>query len=167
MPKTYEPIATTTLGSNQANVTFSGITGTYTDLVLIANHVGFTTTGAAAVYCRLNSDTGTNYSATYLIGNGTAASSGRSSSDNRMIIGAANNGTGTGEATAIVNFMNYANSTTYKTVISRYSQAGRQVESDVGLLRSTSAITAIEYGTYSTNSMLSGSTFTLYGIKAA
>ena len=32
---TYTPIATTTLGSAQADVTFSSISGSYTDLVLI------------------------------------------------------------------------------------------------------------------------------------
>ena len=32
--RTYEPIATTTLGSNATSVTFSNISGSYTDLVL-------------------------------------------------------------------------------------------------------------------------------------
>jgi hypothetical protein len=38
MAITYEPIATTTLGTAlQTSVTFSTISGSYTDLVLIAN----------------------------------------------------------------------------------------------------------------------------------
>jgi hypothetical protein len=36
MAITYEPIATTTLGSAAADVTFTSISGTYTDLVLVA-----------------------------------------------------------------------------------------------------------------------------------
>ena len=44
MPATYEPIATTTLGSAQATVTFSSIPGTYTDLVLITNSRSDSTT---------------------------------------------------------------------------------------------------------------------------
>jgi hypothetical protein len=35
MAKTYEPIATTTLGSNTATVDFTGISQAYTDLILV------------------------------------------------------------------------------------------------------------------------------------
>ena len=35
MAKTYEPIATTTLSTATAEVTFSSISGSYTDLVYI------------------------------------------------------------------------------------------------------------------------------------
>ena len=35
MPATYEPIATTTLGSAATNITFSSIPATYTDLRLV------------------------------------------------------------------------------------------------------------------------------------
>ena len=167
MPSTYAPIATTTLGSNTASVTFSSISGSYTDLVLIANFVGFTNTAAEAVSVRLNGDTGSNYSATYLRGNGTSALSSRATNDNRMVVGAAAIGTNTSAAMNILQFMNYSNTTTYKTVISRYSQASLQAESDVGLWRNTAAITSIEFGTYGTNLMLTGSVITLYGIQAA
>jgi hypothetical protein len=37
MAITYEPIATTTLGTAAASVTFSSISGAYTDLVLVCN----------------------------------------------------------------------------------------------------------------------------------
>jgi hypothetical protein len=167
MPSTYAPIATTTLGSNTASVTFSSISGSYTDLVLIANFVGFTNTNTEAVSVRLNGDTGSNYSATFLRGNGTAASSARASNDNRMVVGATQTGTNTSAAMNILQFMNYSNTTTYKTVISRYSQASLQAESDVGLWRNTAAITSIEFGTYGTNLTLAGSVITLYGIQAA
>jgi len=34
--KTYEPIATTTLSSSAATITFSSISGSYTDLVFVS-----------------------------------------------------------------------------------------------------------------------------------
>jgi hypothetical protein len=73
MAITYEPIATTTLGSAAADVTFTSISGTYTDLVLVA----VTQIGSSGDYLgvQFNSDTGTNYSRTRLSGNGTSASS--------------------------------------------------------------------------------------------
>jgi hypothetical protein len=44
MAITYEPIATTTLGSAAASVTFSSISGSYTDLVLVVTGIGATVT---------------------------------------------------------------------------------------------------------------------------
>ena len=40
MAITYEPIATNTLGSAAASVTFSSISGTYTDLVVVVSGNG-------------------------------------------------------------------------------------------------------------------------------
>ena len=71
-----------------------------------------------------------------------------------------------GQNNAIVQFQNYSNTTTYKTVLSRGNNASNLVEAFVGLWRSTSAITAIDIKTQSGNFSI-GSTFTLYGIKAA
>lgn len=56
---TYEPLATTTFGSNTANYTFSSIPNTYKDLVLVGR---CEMTGAGStVYCQLNGDTSSNY----------------------------------------------------------------------------------------------------------
>ena len=164
MPITYEPIATTTLGSNTNTVTFSTISGSYTDLVLICNVTG--SGGNANLRMTLNSDTGSNYSTTALSGDGSSAVSNRSSSQTAMLVvqtGASLNGALT---TSITHFMNYSNSTTYKTALSRFVSAGSETTANVHLWQNTSAVTSITVAT-STNNYATGSTFTLYGIKAA
>ena len=61
MTATYEKIATTTLGSAQATVTFSSISGAYTDLVAICNFGG--ASAAEDFTIRFNGDTNNaNYS---------------------------------------------------------------------------------------------------------
>lgn len=161
MALTYDKIATTTLGSAQSTVTFSSISGSYTDLVLII--AGGSTSGTQAVTFQFNSDTGSNYSRTILYGNGTSAASIRDSNQTSSAIGLLSD---TGQGNTIFQIMNYSNSTTYKTVLSRGNSAGDQLRAGVGLWRSTAAITSITLALQA-NSFTSGSTFTLYGIKAA
>lgn len=163
MATTYEPIATTTLGSAAADVTFSSIVGTYTDLVLVVN--GGIVNSSQDLSLRFNSDSGTNYSDTSLQGFAGGATSSRQSNTNKMYLDEAGAPT-TLVGTYIINVFNYSNSTTYKTVISRFSNGGSTASALVGLWRSTSAITSIIVAATSGN-LLSGSTFTLYGIKAA
>jgi hypothetical protein len=76
---TYEAIATQTLGSAAASVTFSSIPSTYTDLVLVCNFET-SSNAIAGVYIQFNGDTSTNYSSTNLIGNGSTAESSRQNS---------------------------------------------------------------------------------------
>lgn len=166
MPKTYEPIATTTLGSDTATVTFSSISSSYTDLVLVCNY-GTGTSGRTG-RMRFNNDGATNYSWRSLGGNGSAASS----SGGSNISGFYFTGQITGDGTALANvsvthIQNYSNSTTYKTALSRSNDAARYVELAVGVWRSTSAITRIDLERDNGTNWLSGSTFTLYGIRAA
>jgi len=170
---TYTPIATTTLGSAQASVTFSSISGSYTDLVLVG--VGYN--GAADGYVprmQFNSDTGTNYSLTDLYGSGTTAGSARLSNQSNILLGyiAAWDTTSTQIGMFTAQIMNYSNTTTYKTALSRFSQASGTssgVDAIVGLWRNTSAITSIKIlgDTGASQTFASGSTFTLYGIAAA
>lgn len=166
MAATYEPIATTTLGSSQTNITFSSISGSFTDLVLVLN--GAFVGGAETIGVQFNSDTGSNYSNTILAGSGSSASSGRSSNQTGLSVGTNGYWTTTNEANSIIQIQNYSNNTTYKTALSRSNNASVGVDAIVGLWRSTSAITTIKlYGLYSARSFASGTTATLYGIKAA
>lgn len=167
---TYEPIATTTLGSAQASVTFNSL-GSYTDLRLIANVRLNRAVTEESLGLQFNSDSGSNYSWTNLAGNGSSALSGRASNSNDIYLGEA---AGTSNASGIysmhiVEIQNYGNSTTYKTVLTRNSLASGGTRATVGLWRNTAAITSLtvrDYGGGAYN-ILTGSTFTLYGIKAA
>jgi hypothetical protein len=164
MASTYTPIATTTLGSAAASYTFSSIPSTYTDLVLIVGNL--TNSAANVFYLKINGATSA-YSTTYLIGDGTNATSSRSAAPAGIIIGGPIAGlSSTIPSTAIINVQNYANTTTYKTVISRYSNSSTEATTSVGLYSSTSAVTSLTVLGGSGN-MQTGSTFTLYGIAAA
>ena len=164
MPATYEPIATTTLGSNTATITFSSISGSYTDLVLVAAN-GNAANSDNDIYIRFNSDSSSNYSRTQISGNGSTASSGRSSSNTEIRIGPSYDNTPT--STLISHIMNYSNTTTNKTVISRTGHASGYLMGHVALWRDSSAITSITLTLQGSQSFVTGSTFTLYGIKAA
>lgn len=154
---TYTPIATTTLGSNTATVTFSSISG-YTDIraVLSAKLV----TGSQSGMMRFNSDSGTNYSFTYLVN----TASGRATGTTFALAGGFTN---TEFAPAIVDIMNYANTTTYKTVLDRRGYASSYTGADVSLWRNTAAITSISFIPENGDNWITGSTFTLYGIASA
>ena len=163
---TYTPIATTTLSSTATSVTFSSL-GSYTDIIAII------TASAASpddIRFRFNGDTGSNYSWTTLYGTGSAAGSFRQSSTSS---GAADYygspSTVSGATIQTIHFMNYANSTTYKTAIARGNRSDSGADSTVSLWRNTSAITSIQFGigTSFSNTIAVGSTFTLYGIAAA
>jgi hypothetical protein len=112
---------------------------------------------------RFNSDSGNNYSFTYLFGNGTSAISGRASNLSFAIGGYA---TATNPAVNIVNINNYSNATTNKTVLGRRGLASLATVADVSLWRNTAAITSISLQPESGQSFATGTTFTLYGIKA-
>lgn len=164
MALTYDPIATTTLGSAQSSVTFSSISGSYTDLILITSTVGSATSGLIKV--RFNGDTGSNYSYTRVYGYGTSSTgSDRSSNSTSMEINDPGNYFNT-QITAIAQIQNYSNSTTNKTMLARSGDQGNAIIAYANLWRSTSAITSITIFTPS-NNFNSGSTFTLYGVKAS
>jgi hypothetical protein len=170
MPSTYTPIATTTLGTNQANayLVFSSIPSTYTDLRLIISTRSTNASATDDIYLRFNGS-GSGYSWTYLHGNGSSASSSRASSQNVALLGfgvaAASAASGIFDP-IISDINNYSNTTTNKTMLSRYSTQGF-AGAAVSLWQSTTAIDSITLYWNSGQSFASGSTFTLYGVKSA
>jgi hypothetical protein len=163
---TYTPIATTTLGSAQASYTFNSISGSYTDLVLISS-IQSDSTGNPNIFIKVGNgsiDSGSNYSWTRLFGTGSAASSSRASTaTDGVIIGDA---TPTSFSADIVQFMNYSNTSVYKTILARGNQTQSSTHADVGLWRNTVAINTIQIYCAGRN-MIAGTTFTLYGVLNA
>lgn len=162
---TYEAIATNTVTSTVSSVTFSSIPSTYTDLVIVGNVLG---NGSVSIDFQFNGDTATNYSYTVLDGDGATASSNRqTNTTNIQFAGWSRNlNSTTNPSTMIANIMNYSNTTTNKTAVIRsmaLGTAGDCVDAFVGTWRSTAAITSITIR----GSVVSGTTYSLYGIKAA
>jgi len=158
---TYESISSVTLTSAVSSVTFGSIPQTYTDLVLVYNG----TSAITNLPIRFNSDTSSNYSYTRIYGDGSSAASDRESNLTYGVYAI-----GSSERTlAIAHIMNYSNTTTNKTIIGRGGYTGTgYVSMYASMLRSTAAITSIVLlGSTSSANFSSGSTFSLYGIKAA
>jgi hypothetical protein len=163
MATTYEKIATTTLGSAAASIDFTSIAATFTDLRIV--FVGNYST-ASRLGLGFNSDTGSNYSNTRITGDGAAVASSRSTSAAYILAGLSDISQ---LHTYQIDIFSYAGST-FKTCLINLSAdnngSGYQLN-EVGLWRSTSAITAINIKTYDATTIAAGSIATLYGIKAA
>lgn len=154
-------IATTTLSSAASSITFSSIPNTYTDLRVV--WAGTATGGAVDFYLRFNSDTGTNYSGTYLYGDGSTAGSQKVTSETsaRLSFGLSS----TIPTTTQIDIFSYAGST-YKTALSAFSNdynGSGETRRSVHLWRSTSAITTVTLSP-SSSTFAAGTTATLYGI---
>jgi hypothetical protein len=169
MPSTYEPIATATVsGSSTNSVVFSSIPQTYTDLVLIAHSRSASSSASQRIYTFENSDFTTNRSETYLIGNGTSVTPARSSGSTAQPQGyiASNNDAANVFSTTILNWFNYSNTTTFKTCLSRSASTGF-ASLFVRLWPVTTAVSSLYISADANANWVEGSTFTLYGIKAA
>lgn len=170
MATTYTLISSSTLTSTTATVTFSSIPATYTDLVLRWSGRGATGVGNNCDV-QLNG-VATNYSRTYLLGNGATASSSGSggASETTMDMRAGYNPS---DATANtfnngeIYLPNYQSST-YKPVgsfnVTENNATTAYIGANANLSQITSAITSILIKPAS-GSWASGSSFYLYGIK--
>lgn len=164
---TYVELKKTTLTTSTTTVEIASIPQDYTDLVLVMVHKGTGVASAANGYVRFNSDSGSNYSKTQMLGVGVAQSQ-RASNATQI-------NWPFDETEWLVtrfNIMNYANTTTFKTTLIRQDAGTYGTAAVVGLWRSTSAINAISLtasdnqGGGTPDQFVAGSTFSLYGIKA-
>jgi len=166
MPATYEPIATTTLSTAASTITFSSIPGTYTDLRLVLVITGMSAGNRTGI--QFNGDTASNYSTTRLQGDGTTASSTANNTNPNIRITDVNQ-LSTSLQFITLDLFSYAGST-FKTALAELSNdrnTAGSVYRSVGLYRSTSAINSLNIMLLSAGTMSTGTTATLYGIKAA
>ena len=162
----FESIATTTLSTSAASVTFSSIAGTYKHLQL-----RITAGNSVSAYMGMvvNSDTGSNYAFHRLSGDGATADSNNSTSRSDMILTGAGGMATTANVFGgfIVDILDYANTNKYKTVrcLNGYDANGSgymNLSSNVWL--NTAAITSLTLS--SASNFRQYSSFALYGIKA-
>ena len=160
--------------STTSTITFSNIPQIYQDLFMVC-YIGLYSTSLTQNYpydstLQLNSDvTSSNYSWTRLFGNGSGAGSERST---YCVVGKAPGNTttsGTAFCSSTHHFLNYANTSTYKTILSRYAsdQNSGDTNSVVGevvtLWRNTNALSQIVL--FQGNPYIQGTTIELFGVR--
>lgn len=161
---TYEPLATTTLTSAQSSITFSSISGSYTDLRVVLSGKSSSNLWWGL---RFNSDTGSNYAYIQMRGNGGGTAQGSTSNSSYILL---NEQAQSVITAGIYDIFSYANTATHKVVLGTYSgdaSGSGIVQKTVGRWRSTSAITTVELwmtssATYDIDTMV-----TIYGITRA
>lgn len=161
MPNTYTPIQTQTLASNTNTVTFSSISQSYTDLILVVSGKMSTSADIKIQIGNGSADTGTNYSRCFMFGHSGGVVSSRDANETKITASMYAN-----PGSIIVNFMNYSNTTTFKPILVRNDISADITYASINMWRSTAAISYITLSHASYN-FVAGSIFTLYGIAAA
>ena len=165
-------ISSQTLGGTTASVTFSSIPSTYNDLKLVVSARGDAAAYPVAINLKLNSDTATNYSYTNLLGNSSAASSTRASSQTVDAIPNVDGASATASTFGSweIYIPNY-NSTGSKPFFgidvvetNDATAAHAEIQANAHLYRGASGISSITL-TPSSGNFVQYSDFYLYGIK--
>jgi hypothetical protein len=165
-------------GSSGYELIFSGIPQTYKDLMLVVTSRSTASTLLGGPYLRLNDDGSNLYQSIFFETPNstltTAVASRTGSNVTLMNIGRhpAANSTANTWGTQIIHINNYTNTTQFKSVLTEYSSSVGAatlggVGYNVGIYKSTNAITSIRYSDESGGNLVSGSTFRLYGIRTS
>jgi len=165
-------IETIELASSASSITFSSIPQTYTDLVLVHSLRTSRTGSSGALRLRAGNgslDTGSNYSAVILAGNGSSPSSGSVTTD-KLVSGTLNGATSTSNTfgNGVFYISNYASSSNKSISMDNVSENNATTAEQViaaGLFTSSSSIDIISIFEDVSN-LDAGSTVSLYGITA-
>ena len=168
LPSTMTALATQTLTATAGSITFTAIPQDYTDLKVIIVGYAYTSDSYGGLQIRFNSDSGANYGhrGMFTIGTPTTYSNFGMNHWSVGVIQDYTTGSNTYVSSAELNIMNYSNTTTYKTGLSKTGIAKYRVDATVGMWRSTAAINSITV-TPTDTPLNVGTIVTIYGIKAA
>jgi hypothetical protein len=117
----------------------------------------------AGPWITVNSDTGSNYSYVYMVGNGSSTYSGQNSAAGQFRSGVFAGGA---EAQYTVQFFDYSATDKHKSILSRADKASFATEASAQRWVNTVAITSLQVYGASGGTFTAGSTFALYGIAA-
>jgi hypothetical protein len=166
---TYTPLATVTLASPAATITFSNIPGTYRDLILESNWKLDSSATAADSFFRINADTGNNYFYSFLAGTGSG--SGISATGTQTYLGTNIDDTSVYTRNQVQIF-DYAQTDKHKTGLMSEGVTSYAVWRRTFRWNSTSAITSISLtaadrlGSGTPDNFAIGSVFSIYGVIA-
>lgn len=168
----YESIATYTLSTSSADITFSVIPATYTHL-----QIRFIARTARASFqddnmaLQINADTGANYAYHQLSGDGANATAAAVTTNTDIRVGRITAATATSGnfGTGIIDILDYADTNKYRTVrtlsANEFNGSGT-ITLFSGLYQSTTAVSSIRlFSQTGANSFVQYSSFALYGIK--
>lgn len=157
-----------TNASGLGSASFTNIPQTFQDLILVVNGLDGATSGVSGYSIGINNDFTGLASSTTVEGNGTSAYSNRSSGDGGWGVTGFPGATGIA-GSSVVHILNYTNTTSFKTGLSRYA-ADRNGSGVTGarvfLFRTTNAITRLDFFPY-TGNFGTTTTFALYGVRAS
>lgn len=158
--------------SSAGNISFTNIPSTYQDLLVVLSVKNQSSVGQQNCVFYVNGDNATNkYSVTWLNGDGSSATSSKYTTSTGLFpyIGTIPAGSSSIPASFVVHVINYANTSTNKTILSRGAadaNGSGNTTLSAAMYNSTSAISQILFG--GGGALLgSGTTAALYGIKAA
>jgi hypothetical protein len=163
---TYDKLASTTLSSNNSTVTFTSIPSTYTDLVIIFNGKAANNTDAQVRIGTANTpDSSAGYSRQFMFGYSGGIVADTASSLNGFIFSPYNQNTN-----LVMHLHSYANTNIYKPALIRNGPKPTSGDNltyvSANIYRDTVAINCVQF--YSpTHNFVTGSIFSIYGIKAA
>jgi hypothetical protein len=165
------PIATVTGTGSSNGVTFANIPQIYQDLYLVCTGGASTSGAGSLILVTFNGIYPNPLSSTYVFGNGSSAISGRRTNNDQIPMNGdgANIATTTNPGTYVAHILNYANTSTFKTILCRTAEdqnGSGQTALTVGLLRSTSAIVGFNVSQGGGTNTPTSSRFTLYGIRS-
>lgn len=162
---TYDPIATTTLTSSVATIDFTSISGSYTDLVLVAT---VKATAGADVWIRCNDDAGANqYVYQVLYAHQPGAGYARGSTAQGLLTDWYGTPSTDNNHALICDFLDYSNTTKFKTMVARSNRAASGVDCVTNVWRGTSAITKLTMRFSNATNFDAGTIVSLYGITKA
>jgi hypothetical protein len=172
-PSSYELISTTTLGANATSVVFSSIVSTYSHLQIRVTSRSDRAFGVDTLGLRFNADSTSNYNAHFLYNNGSTITS-TDLGINTWIYSAYipdSSVTASVFGSAVIDVLDYKATTKNKTIRSIYgsSTGGTYPRNGMhsGVWLSTNAITSITLLPVAGTNLVSGSRFSLYGIKGS
>lgn len=170
MANTYTLIASNTLSSSAASVTFSAIPSTYTDLVLRISARNDRAVDDGVLRLRINGNSSSIYSFTFLQGDGSGASSNRSTaianvSDIPLVGTSATSNTFSSIEIYIPSYTVSQNKPVSIFGVNETNATAIEMKANAALIASTAAVSSIELTNVSTFQFVSGSSFFLYGIK--